>query len=501
MNATPGTPLLPFDLRDRRVLVLGLGGSGSAMVRWARRQGATVRIADSRSEPPGLAGLRAARIELPVERTDFGEAVLDGADLVAWSPGLSIETGPTGALYARARERAIPVLGELDFFSQGICALPGDTDPPHILAVTGTNGKTTVTALAAALCTAAGLSARAAGNIGPPMLDALMQALDEGELPAVWVLELSSFQLALAQRFTVDAACILNIAEDHLDWHASFDSYVEAKQRIYAPGCVAVSSRADPRTAPHRPMTSVSFGPDAPARVGDFGIVVDGGMPWLAEAVSAEDAAPRRRGATPPPARVRLLMPADALLVRGAHNHQNALAALALCRAIGVPMARMLHGLRQYRGEPHRCQLVGILDGVAYYDDSKGTNVAATVAALSGIGMPCWLIAGGDGKGQDFGPLADPVREHARGVVLIGRDAPRLAEALAPTGVTILRADSLDEALGLASAQAARGEAVLLSPACASLDMFTSYVERGRVFVAALAHLAEDRGQPLEAAC
>src|SRR5690606_18686369 len=268
-----------------------------------------------------------------------------------------------------------------------------------------------------ALCWARGESRGAAGNIGPSPMEALMAWLDAAALPALWVIELSSFQLALAQRFTVDAACILNIAEDHLDWHASFESYADAKHRIHAPGCVAVYNRHDPRTAPRREMPAVSFGHDAPARIGDLGIVEDGGMPWLAEAIAADDAPVRRRGATPE-ARVRRLMPADALLLRGAHNHQNALAALALCRAIGVPLAQMLHGLRLYRGEPHRCQLLGILEGVEYYDDSKGTNVAATVAAIEGIRRPCWLIAGGEGKGQDFDPLADPVRHGARGVVL-----------------------------------------------------------------------------------
>lgn len=497
----PAAMQLPlFDLRDRRVLVLGLGGSGAAMARWAARQGAIVRVADSRPQPPGLDALRASGLDLPVERTDFDPAVLDGADLVAWSPGLSIEAGPSGALHAEAQRRELQVVGELELFSQAICSLPGETSPPRVLAVTGTNGKTTVTAMAAALCRASGLSARAAGNIGPSLLEALMDAIDTDELPQVWVIELSSFQLALAQRFTVDAACILNIAEDHLDWHASIETYADAKHRIHAPGCVAIYNRADPRTTPRRQLPAVSFGPDEPRNIGDLGIVEDGGIPWLAEAVAADDVPVRRRGAAPQ-ARVRRLMPADALLLRGAHNHQNALAALALCRAIGVPMARMLHGLRLYRGEPHRCQLVGVLDGVEYYDDSKGTNVAATVAAIEGIRRPCWLIAGGDGKGQDFSPLAEPVRHGARGAVLIGRDAQRIAEALRDTGVEIIQAAGLDEAVQLAANRARSGEAVLLSPACSSLDMFASYAERGRAFAAAVERIAGERGQPLEASC
>src|SRR5690606_1260015 len=209
------------------------------------------------------------------ERTDFDAAVLEGADLVAWSPGLSIEKGPSGALYAEAQRRELPVVGELELFSQAICSLPGDAGPPRLLAVTGTNGKTTVTAMAAALCRASGLSARAAGNIGPSLLEALMEAIDSGDLPQVWVVELSSFQLALAQRFTVDAACILNIAEDHLDWHASLETYADAKHRVHAPGCVAIYNRADPRTTPRRQLPAVSFGPDEPPGIGDLGIVED----------------------------------------------------------------------------------------------------------------------------------------------------------------------------------------------------------------------------------
>lgn len=500
MNTTTVPAPELFDLRDCRVLVLGLGGSGAAMARWALRQGAVVRVADTRRDPPGLAALEGAGGRWSRVQTDFDPAVLEDAELLAWSPGLSIETGASGALYASARARGLPVVGELDFFVRAVRALAGEATPPKLLAVTGTNGKTTVVAMATALCRAAGRQALAAGNIGPSMLEALMHALDAQALPEIWVLELSSFQLAIAQDFAFDAACILNIAEDHLDWHAAFAGYAAAKQRIYTPGCVALCNRADPATRPQREGPVSSFGPDAPSAIGELGIVVDGGIPWLAEAVAADDGFSRRRAARPE-VRVRRLMPADALLLRGAHNHQNALAALGLCRTIGVPMAQMLHGLRQYRGEPHRCQLVGILDGIAYYNDSKGTNVAATVAALAGLDRPCWLIAGGDGKGQDFAPLVEPVRQKARGIVLLGRDAERIAVALASAGVELLRASDIEAAVQLAAARVQPGEAVLLSPACSSLDMFSGYPARGQAFVAAVAQLAAERGQILEAAC
>ncbi len=493
-----------FDLRGRTVLVLGLGASGSAMVRWAARQGAHVRVADTRSDDgaglPAWDALRASIDDLRYAHgAAFSDAWLDGVDLVAWSPGLSIETGPSAAFHARTAARGVPVVGELELFAQALADLREGGYAPRVLAITGTNGKTTTTALAAHLCRGAGVEALAAGNIRPPMLDALREALDADRLPAVWVLELSSFQLALARSFTADAAAIVNVDEDHLDWHASMDSYVAAKQRIYAHAQIAVFDRGEPRSAPQAPaapMRIVSFGSDAPSAAGDFGLVHENGIAWLAHARPDDDApaaaagpAARRRRA-PATFHLRRLMPADALRIRGEHNQRNALAALALCDAIGVPMAKMLHAVRGYAGEPHRCQLVAAVGGVEYYDDSKGTNVGAAVAALRGLGKRCRLIAGGDGKGQDFAPLAEPVRSHAASVYLIGADAARLRQALAATGVPLVDCESLDEAVRRASDDALAGEAVLLSPACASLDMFRNYEHRGQCFVHAVRALA-----------
>ncbi len=486
-----------FDVTGRTALVLGLGASGVAMARWLARQGAHVRVADTRSadgsDLPAWTALRDSLADLRyVGGAAWSDAWLDGVDLVAWSPGLSIEKGDSAQFHARAVARGIAVAGELELFAQALADLRESGYAPRVLAVTGTNGKTTTTALAAHLCRQAGVDVVSAGNIRPPMLDALREALDADRLPAVWVIELSSFQLALARSFAPDAATIVNLDEDHLDWHASMRSYVDAKQRIYAHARLAVFDRGDPRAAPSAPPAAlrlVSFGADAPAAAGDFGIVREHGIDWLAHAQLEDDpvagASPRRRRA-PVGFHVRRLMPADALRIRGAHNYLNALAALALCDAIGVPMAKMLHGLRSYAGEPHRCQLVATIDGVEYYDDSKGTNVGATVAALRGLGRRCRLIAGGDGKGQDFSALVGPVRTHAAGVYLIGVDAARLQEAFEPSGVPIARCESLEEAVRRASADAASGEAVLLSPACASLDMFRNYEHRGRCFVHAV---------------
>ncbi len=501
-------PALPADLAGRRVLVLGLGESGLAMARWAAFRGATLRVADTRAEPPGLAGLRAAVADVEFVAGPFAESLLDAVDLVAWSPGLSIEIGPSAEFHRLVTQRELPVAGELDLFAQALSALGADGYRPRLVGVTGTNGKTTVTRLVGHLCQAAGLSVAVAGNISPALLDSLREAVAAQALPEVWVIELSSFQLALSRCWIADAAAILNMTQDHLDWHAATGSYLAAKQKIFAGVKVAVYNRDDPATRPAaRPAAGSatasaaagagavsSFGTDAPAEVGAFGLASTRGIDWLAEGVRADDA-PTRRG-QPVAVAVRPLMPAEALRIRGRHNQLNALAALALCRAIGVPMAGMLHALREYAGEPHRCQPVAVIHDVEYVDDSKGTNVGATAAALAGLGRRVVLIAGGDGKGQDFAPLATPVRAHARAVMLIGRDAPRLRAALADTGVPLVDCTSLPDAVRQAATHARTGDAVLLSPACASFDMFRNYGHRAEVFVAAVRDLAEEAGQP-----
>jgi len=534
-----------FDLKGRQVLVLGLGDSGVAMARWAARQGARVRVADTRSadgaDLPQLQSLReqAGAIEYATGPA-WSERWLDGVDLVAWSPGLSIERGESARFHALARERGIAVAGELELFAQALADLRESGYRPKVIAVTGTNGKTTTVALAAHLCRGAGLQTVAAGNIRPAMLDALGAAIDADALPQAWVLELSSFQLALAQGFAPDAAAILNVSEDHLDWHASMDSYVAAKQRIYGPSTVAVFDRSDGATVPRRAAATpavrnadaaarraeaqrparragdaradagesrtgaplpITFGVDAPQAAGDFGLVRDGALVWLAQAVADDDVPAGRRRREPAEFTLRRLMPADALRIRGLHNQLNALAAVALCSAIGVPMAKMLHALRDYAGEPHRCQLLAVIDGVEYYDDSKGTNVGATIAALRGLGRRYRLIAGGDGKGQDFAPLAEPVRKHAAAVYLIGRDAPLLRAALQATSVPLVDCESLEQAVERAAGDAGPGEAVLLSPACASLDMFRSYVHRAEAFAQAVRGIAGARGVAMEARC
>jgi len=399
---------------------------------------------------------------------------------------------------------------------------------PVVLAITGTNGKTTVTALTGQLIERGGKSVAVAGNIGPTLLDTLSAHLDAGTLPEAWVIELSSFQLDGVQGFEPAAATVLNITQDHLDWHGDMPAYAQAKSRIFGKTALMVLNRDDPtvmamlatagqepvkpaeevvnargaRRAPAKPKAQrvqvrphVTFGANMPQRPGDYGIERVNGMSWLVRAHEADETQKRKRGqVVEEEIFVQRLMPADALRIRGRHNAMNALAALALANAADCPLGPMLYGLREYRGEPHRVEPVALIDDVEYFDDSKGTNVGATVAALGGLGEDrrVVVILGGEGKGQDFEPLASPVRQYARAVVLIGRDAPLIEAALASTGVTLMHAGSMHEAVQLAARRAHPGDAVLLSPACASFDMFKNYPHRAAVFREAVQALEDE---------
>lgn len=498
-------------LQGRRVLILGLGASGLAMARWCVRAGAEVTVADTREAPPQLALLHS---ELPQARFVGGpltSALVDGQSLnaVYRSPGLAPDVIAPVADAARAI--GLPVGGELDLFAaalQGMAQAHGYQ--PKLLAITGTNGKTTVTSLTGKLLEHAGLSVGVAGNIGPTLLDTLSARIDAQDLPQVWVLELSSFQLDGVQGFEPTAAVVLNVTQDHLDWHGSMDAYAAAKARIFGEHGLMVLNREDRTVMDMLPApvkvklqkpqqrAHISFGADLPRNPGDYGIEMVAGMAWLVRALEVDQAGRRARD---PQEELHLqrLLPADALRIRGRHNATNALAALALAQAAGAALGPMLYGLREYRGEPHRVEPIGIVQGVEYFDDSKGTNVGATVAALTGLGADrrIVLILGGLGKGQDFTPLAAPVARYVRAVVLIGRDAPLIKQALQGEGVPLLEAADMAQAVQRASAQAREGDAVLMSPACASMDMFRDYAHRAQVFVAAVQELADEAGQIL----
>ena len=492
----------------KHALVLGLGESGLAMALWLARAGARVRVADTRAQPQRLPALRAAVPDADFVAGAFTAGLLDGVDFVAVSPGLAPQRELADIMPAAA-ERTIPVWGEIELFAQALAHLRENAGyTPKVIAITGTNGKTTVTSLTGLLCRRAGLSTRVAGNISPAALDVLRECIDANELPQAWVLELSSFQLHTTFSLQADAATVLNLTQDHLDWHGSMDAYALDKARIFGADTVRVLNRDDARVMGMAGDAPVStFGTGAPVDASSFGLIDERGVLWLANAVAGEQVErKRRKGEAPEPVEVIVnrLMPADALKIRGLHNAANALAALALCRACDLPLAPLLHGLREYAGEPHRVELVASIDGVDYYDDSKGTNVGATVAALNGLGkafagvdQQILLIAGGDGKGQDFSPLAEPVARHVRAVLLIGRDAPQVGAAVAASGVPAFDLDDLPQAVRRAAGLAKPGDAVLLSPACASMDMFTNYAHRAQVFVDTVREIALDHGQEI----
>ncbi|MCM2339984.1 UDP-N-acetylmuramoyl-L-alanine--D-glutamate ligase [Rhodoferax sp.] len=498
-------------LPHRHVLILGLGASGLAMARWCARVGAQVTVADTRTAPPQLASLQR---DVPAACFVAGalDAALlqDGITAVFKSPGLS--PADIATLAQTAQAKAIPVAGELGLFSQALAELRSSRGyAPKVLAITGTNGKTTVTSLTGQLVERAGKSVAVAGNIGPTLLDTLMARLDGDALPEVWVLELSSFQLEGEKSFEPTAGTVLNITQDHLDWHGSMAAYVLAKTAVFGQQGLMVLNREDALVMAMLPAPvkvklqkpqqrdCVTFGGDMPQRPGDFGIETVNGMAWLVRALEADETIKPRKGEAPELFFQRL-MPADALRIRGRHNAINALSALALACAAGCALGPMLYGLREYGGEPHRVQPVGIINGIEFFDDSKGTNVGATVAALQGLGSErkVVVILGGEGKGQDFSPLAEPVRRFCRAVVLIGRDAVLLRAALQDVQVPLIDAGSMADAVALASAQAQAGDAVLMSPACASFDMFDNYEHRARMFVQAVKCLALEAGVMLE---
>jgi UDP-N-acetylmuramoylalanine--D-glutamate ligase len=452
--------------QDRRAVVLGLGLTGLTLVRHLVRHGADVRVADTRADPPNREALAAELPHVPVECGPFADSTFDGADLVAISPGVDARAPALRAAVASGAE----LVGDIELFAR---ALPPDQ---KVLAITGTNGKTTVASLTGALARAAGLPTIVAGNIGHAVLDALARH-EEGEpWPGVYVLELSSYQLETTSSLRPVAATVLNVSANHLDRYEGIADYAGAKARIFEHAAVQLLNRDDPIVRLMRlPGHSVqSFGASVPVSEEEWGFVERPGGTWLA------------RGG-------ELLLQAAQLSLVGRHNALNGLAALALTSAVAKITRPVLEALAQFRGLPHRMATIAEAGGVAFIDDSKGTTVAATQVALDGIGRPVVLIAGGDGKGQSFAPLRESVERACRAVLLIGRDAPRIARALAGTQARVESVGTLDAAVRRAIEIASPGDAVLLSPACASLDQFRDYIERGTRFAQCVhAALAED---------
>jgi len=437
-------------------LIVGLGKTGLSCARYLSAQGVPVAITDTRELPPGLEALKSELPDLALFLGGFDAAVFDAADRLVVSPGVPV----TEPLIQQAMERGVPVVGDIELFAQAV-------DAP-VVAITGSNGKSTVTTLVGAMAEQAGMRTQIGGNLGEPALDLLDQ---DAEL---YVLELSSFQLETTRTLRTKAAVVLNISSDHMDRYSGVDAYAQVKSEIYNQTEIAIFNLDDPRVVAMRN----GHESDLLYTLGDpgnncFGLCRIDDVEWICY-------------------EQRTLMPAAELLIPGRHNLSNALAALALGSAMGLSDSAMLDTLKRFRGLPHRTQFVAEHGGVRWYNDSKGTNVGACIAALQGfdgVGKTV-LIAGGDSKGADFSMLAPVLQQTARLVVLIGRDAPVIEQALSGS-VTLLHAASIEEAVVIAAREAQAGDRVLLSPACASFDMFSGYEQRGQVFMEAVWRLIQ----------
>lgn len=442
---------------DQFRIVVGLGKSGMSLVRFLARQGMRFAVADTRENPPELATLRAQYPGVEVRCGELDVDFLSRASELYVSPGLALAT----PALQEAAKRGVKLSGDIELFARYAKA--------PIVAISGSNAKSTVTTLVGEMALAAGRKVAVGGNLGTPALDLLADDID------LYVMELSSFQLETTDRLNAEVATVLNVSEDHMDRYADMQAYHLAKHRIFRGARQVVVNRGD---ALSRPLVADqlpcwTFGLNKPDFKG-FGLVEEGGEKYLAFQFDK-------------------LLPVRELKIRGAHNQANALAALALGHAVGLPMEPMLETLKTFTGLAHRCQWVRERNGVAYYDDSKATNVGAALAAIEGLGADIdgklVLIAGGDGKGADFSSMREPVARFCRAVVLLGRDAEQIASVLGDA-LPLVRVRTLDEAVSRCAELAQEGDAVLLSPACASLDMFKNFEERGRLFAQAAEGLA-----------
>ena len=412
---------MKINLKDKKVLVLGLGDTGLSALHWLERQGAILSVADSRTNPPSVDHVMKRMPQVQIHSGAFDSTILKQADLIVISPGVALSEPAVQA----AMQAGVQVIGDVELFAQ---YRPKQS---KVIAITGSNGKTTVTTLVGEICKEAGLKTIVAGNIGLPVLEALMM-----EAPDVYVLELSSFQLETTHHLTCDSATVLNISEDHMDRYADIHDYTAAKVRILAYAKVAVLNRDDAVTLSLPAKNAVTFGLNAAPSKDDFGLIECEGAHYLTNGQ-------------------RKLIQDSHLQITGLHNVANALAAAALCQAIGIQKTTIISALRNFKGLPHRVEWVANINDVDYYDDSKGTNVGATCAAIAGmtkLGKPqkVVLIAGGDGKGQDFSPLLPVIKNNARAAVLIGRDAALIESVLLPSDIPFYHAADLPEAVYIA---------------------------------------------------
>lgn len=461
-----------MNFHEKKVLVLGSGETGISMVKWLSYLGAQLTLADSRSNPPNQHFLDNL---VPPQRRFFGDFesnLLNQIDVIVISPGVPLAE----PIVQEAFKRNLPVFGDIELFALALNQLK--QPKPTILAITGSNGKTTVTSMVGEMVRHAGWDVEVAGNIGPAVLNVLLQRLSSGILPRCWVLELSSFQLETTQTLSPDSAVVLNISEDHFDRYVGLEDYAAAKARIFISNAnnTQILNRDDPSVLAMAlsDKKRITFGLNKPSSDIDFGLFESGSTLWLVEG--------RKQ-----------LLKANELQIPGMHNVANALAALALCRSVGLPYEPLVDALRKFKGLPHRMQKVATIQGVDYYDDSKSTNVGSAIAALNGMKGNIVLIAGGDGKGQDFSPLIEPIKQYVRSLVLLGRDAEKISHTIKGAAKPIHHVSTMEDAVQLSFLLAEPGDMVLLSPACASLDMFRNYIHRAEVFTAAVRKL-ESKG-------
>jgi UDP-N-acetylmuramoylalanine--D-glutamate ligase len=438
----------------KSAVIVGMGRTGLSVARHLQRCGYRLAVTDSRATPPELAGVQALGASIVTRTGGFDARLLEQADIVVTSPGVPLDD----PFFVQARARGLDIVGDIELFARA-------ADAP-VVGITGTNGKSTVTTLLGRMAERASVRVRVGGNLGQPALD----LLDRGPVD-LYVLELSSFQLDTTHSLKLKAAVVLNLTADHMDRYATLRHYADSKARIFANSETAVVNADEPEVVrmPRAGQRVISF--SVAGAKADYSLLTPPGQQsWLA-----------RRGSA--------LLPLTALKISGRHNAANALATLALGDALRLPLAPMLDELREFTGLPHRSQWVADLKGVRYINDSKGTNVGATLAAVDGLAGPLLVIAGGDGKGQDFTPLAAAFRGKVRTAVLLGRDAGLIETALA--GIChVARVESMQDAVRTAARFAQPGDTVLLSPACSSLDMFRDYAQRGNAFAAAVQELA-----------
>lgn len=458
---TIARPTVTKSYAGRHLLVVGLGLSGVSVLRYLARTGAQITVTDSRAEPAGIAALRAEFPQAEFHLGAFGASQpLSQFNEAVVSPGVSLDEPFVRELIAAG----VPVIGDVELFAR-------EADAP-VIGITGSNGKSTVTTLVYEMAKAAGLRAAVGGNLGVPALDLLASGCE------LYVLELSSFQLETTHTLKLRAAANLNLSQDHLDRHGTMEHYAAVKARIFAHCEVAVVNVEDALVMRHAPANAMSFGIEAgryhvgrvSTRLGD-GATVDQDAPY---ALFDDD---------------DMLLPLSALKIQGLHNAANALAALALADAVGIAREHSLRALIEFAGLPHRCAFVAETRGVVWLDDSKGTNVGATLAALQGLSGPIVWLGGGQGKGQDFSPLAEPLAQKGRAAVLFGQDAQAIEDAILGA-LPVYREADLQASVLRAQSLAQAGDRVLLSPACASLDQFRNYVERGQRFAQAVKALA-----------